>query len=319
MEKPNIPGYKIKKTLGAGGMSRVYLAVDDKLKRPVALKVLLPTMTDNSRLTRRFIKEARTAAHLHHSNIVSIYDVGKEKDCYYIAMEHLEESLKDKLNKNGSLKPTEALHIIKETAKALSYAHKKGYIHRDIKPDNIMFRSDGAVVLVDFGIAKALHSDTKLTRTGVSIGTPKYMSPEQVRALKVDGRADIYSLGIVLYETLVGKAPYQGKDAVSLAVKHMEEPVPQFSGRLKPYQPLLGKMLAKSPKDRVKDAEGLIRLIDATLYQIKQEKQAATTKIIKPPGKIKTAKSSKARVVIILAVIAALIVLGIFLYTKFFS
>ena len=284
----NITGYKIKKELGAGGMSRVYLAIDNKLKRPVALKVLLPHLAGNSRITRRFIKEARTAAQLRHSNIVSIYNVGKEKDnLYYISMEYLKESLKDRLRKSSPLKPEEALCIVKDTAKALSYAHEKGFIHRDIKPDNIMFRSDGAVVLVDFGIVKVLKSATKLTKTGVSVGTPKYMSPEQVRASRIDGRADIYSLGIVLYEVLVGRAPYKAEDVIALAIKHAEDPVPQLPSRLKSYQPLIDKMLAKSPKDRVKNAEGLIRLIDATLFKVKQEKESTTTKSIKTPGKNK--------------------------------
>lgn len=315
MEKSlNIPGYKIKRELGAGGMSRVFLAIENKLKRPVALKVLLSHLANNSRVTRRFIKEARTAAHLRHSNIVSIYDVGKEKDCYYIAMEYLKESLKDRLRKSSNLKPEEALYIVKETAKALSYAHQKGFIHRDIKPDNIMFRSDGAVVLVDFGIVKALKSATKLTKTGMSVGTPKYMSPEQVKAAKIDGRADIYSLGIVLYEALVGRAPYKAEDVIALAVKHAEEPVPQLPGRLKAYQPLIDKMLAKNPKDRVKSADGLIRLIDAINYKIKQEKEAAATKTVKTKGKDK--KSILAYFIISL-VLAALIAGVIFLIVKF--
>jgi serine/threonine-protein kinase PpkA len=316
METPlNIPGYKIKKELGSGGMSRVYLAFENKLKRPVALKVLLPHLANNSRIKRRFIKEARTAAQLRHSNIVSIYDVGKEKDSYYISMEYLKESLKDRLRRSSSLKPEEALHIVKETAKALSYAHRKGFIHRDIKPDNIMFREDGAIVLVDFGIVKVVKSATRLTKTGVSIGTPKYMSPEQVRASRIDGRADIYSLGIVLYEALVGRAPYKAEDVIALAVKHAEEPVPQLPSRLKCYQPLIDKMLAKAPKDRVKNAEGVIRLIDAINFKVKQEKEAAATKSIKTRGKPR--KPFLKYFIIILAA-AGLVAGCVFLIAKFF-
>lgn len=310
----NIPGYKIRKELGSGGMSRVYLAFENKLKRPVALKVLLPHLANNTRITRRFIKEARTAAQLRHSNIVSIYDVGKEKDSYYISMEYLNESLKDRLRRVSALKPEDALHIVKETAKALSYAHRKGFIHRDIKPDNIMFRGDGAIVLVDFGIVKALKSATRLTKTGVSVGTPKYMSPEQVRAARIDGRADIYSLGIVLYEALVGSAPYKAEDVIALAVKHAEEPVPQLPSRLKCYQPLIDKMLAKDPKDRVKNAEGLIRLIDAINFKIKQEKEAAATKSVKTRSK---SKKPFLKYFIIILAAAGLIGGCIFLISKF--
>jgi serine/threonine-protein kinase PpkA len=323
MEKElNIPGYKIKRELGSGGMSRVYLAIENNLKRLVALKVLLPHLAGNARITRRFIKEARTAAQLRHSNIVSIYNVGKEKNFYYISMEYLKESLKDRMRKSAILKPDEALCIVKDTAKALSYAHQKGFIHRDIKPDNIMFRTDGVVVLVDFGIVKVLKSATKLTKTGVSVGTPKYMSPEQVRASRIDGRADIYSLGIVLYEALVGRAPYRAEDVIALAIKHAEAPVPQLPARLKAYQPLVDKMLAKSPRDRVRNAEGLIRLIDATLFKIKQEKETTAAKSIKSPGKRKQKgngeqKKPVLKYLIIISAASALVAGIVFLITKF--
>lgn len=284
----NIPGYKIKKELGVGGMARVYLANDLKFGRQVAVKVLSPVIAqDNPRLTKRFIREAKTAARLHHSNIVSIYDVGKTDGVNYFTMEYLQESLKDRL-KNGKLKPLEAFEIIKEIAKALDYAHKKGFVHRDIKPDNIMFRKDGAVVLLDFGIVKSLHDTTKLTRTGMAVGTPQYMSPEQVEARKIDGRSDIYSLGIVLFELLTGRVPYRADSAISVALMHTEEPVPELPNRLKQFQPLIDKMLSKNRKSRVKDAEGLIRLLDAMVYKVKQE-----TANVKRPVIIEKTKSSK--------------------------
>lgn len=277
----DIPGYKVKKELGAGGMAKVYLALDTKLDRAVALKVLSPAFAENSRITKRFIKEAKTAAQLQHSNIVSIFDVGKQGTMYYFAMEYLRENLKERIKQGGGIKPREALAIIKEVAKALSYAHKKGFVHRDIKPDNIMFRKDGAVVLVDFGIVKAVNEKTKLTRTGISVGTPQYMSPEQIKASKVDGRSDIYSLGIVLYELLTGKLPYQADDVVKLALQHTGGPIPKLPEKLKDFQPLIDKMLAKNPHERVRNAEGLIRLIDALDYKFKEK----TTKIQHAPAK----------------------------------
>ncbi|MCP5049099.1 MAG: serine/threonine protein kinase [bacterium] len=270
-----IPGYKIKKELGSGGMARVYLADEKKLERPVALKVLTPAIAENPKITKRFIKEAKTAAQLDHTNIVSIFDVGKHQGFYYIAMEYLAGNLKEKIKSNRSIKPLEALAVMKEVAKALSYAHNRGYIHRDIKPDNIMFRKDGAVVLVDFGIVKAMNEleNTKLTSTGTSIGTPQYMSPEQIKARKVDGRSDIYSLGVVLYEMLTGTVPFKADSIVTVALQHLDEPVPELPKRLKELQPLIDKMMAKSPRERVRNAEGLIRLIDAMIHQLKTRKE----------------------------------------------
>lgn len=271
----NIPGYKIKKELGAGGMAKVFLAQDTKLDRPVALKVLSPALAENPRITKRFVKEAKTAAHLQHSNIVSIYDVGKHEGYFFIAMEYLNGSLKDRINREKAMKPREALMVVRETAKALAYAHNKGYIHRDIKPDNIMFRKDGAIVLVDFGIVKAVNESeaSKLTRTGMSIGTPQYMSPEQIKAEKIDGRSDIYSMGIVLYEMLTGKLPFKADSVITLALKHTGEPPPPLPKKFKEFQPLLDKMLAKKPKERVRNAEGLIRLADALEHKLRDKSE----------------------------------------------
>jgi serine/threonine protein kinase len=283
----NIPGYRIKKELGTGGMARVYLALEEKLGRPVALKVLSPSIVDNPRITRRFFKEAKIAAHLEHSNIVSIYDVGTHGGLCYIAMEYLKDTLKDRIKRIPAIKPREALQIMKEVAKALAYAHHRGYVHRDIKPENIMFRKDGAVVLVDFGIVKAVNEKerTRLTRTGMSIGTPQYMSPEQIKARKVDGRSDIYSLGIVLYETLTGRVPFDAEDVVTLALQHTGDPIPRLPNRFKDFQPLMDKMLAKTPGDRVRTAEGLIRLIDALDFKLKKETTTVQKKTVPPPAK----------------------------------
>jgi serine/threonine-protein kinase PpkA len=302
----DIPGYKVKKELGAGGMAKVYLAVDTKLDRLVAVKVLSPAFAEESRITKRFIKEAKTAAQLQHSNIVTIFDVGKQGTMYYFAMEFLPENLKDRVKQEGGFKPRKALAIIKDVAKALSYAHKKGYVHRDIKPDNIMFRKDGAVVLVDFGIVKAVNEKTKLTRTGISVGTPQYMSPEQIKASKVDGRSDLYSLGIVLYELLTGQLPYQADDLVKLALQHTGDPVPKLPEKLKDFQPLIEKMLAKNPHERVRNAEGLIRLIDALDFKVKEK----TTTIKQSPAK---RRKKAPGVIILLILVGAAIGAGYFI------
>lgn len=315
----NIKGFSIKKQLGIGGMSRVYLAYDPKLKRNLAIKLLTPSYSADKRVTKRFVKEARTAAQLQHSNIISIYDVGKYKNQYYIAMEYLRESLKDRIRK-GILKnnPEAVLKIVRKIAEALLYAHKKGFIHRDIKPDNIMFRDDGTLVLLDFGIVKALRSESNLTRTGMSVGTPKYMSPEQMRAKKIDERSDIYGLGIVLYELLTGTTPYKDDDLITLAMKHAQGPVPELPRKYDYIQPLLNKMIAKKPSERVRDCEGLIRLIDALIYRIKNERTGAVKKYerSKATGRYEVNNMSKkglTGLILSLVLIAVLLTASIFL------
>ncbi|MBN2198776.1 MAG: serine/threonine protein kinase, partial [Candidatus Aminicenantes bacterium] len=164
---PLIPGYRIEREVGAGGMATVYLAVQERLNRRVAVKVLSPVLLADKQFIQRFLKEAETAANLHHSNIVPIHDVGRAGDHNYIVMEYLEESLKERI-KQGPLSPEAALDIVLQVGRGLDYAHAEGFVHRDIKPENIMFRRDGTPVLTDFGIARAVDSATKLTKTGMS-------------------------------------------------------------------------------------------------------------------------------------------------------
>jgi serine/threonine protein kinase len=261
-ELPQIPGYKIIRKLGQGGMADVYLGVQEKLAREVAIKVLIPSLFRDQQFSLRFIKEAQTAAKLVHPNIITIHDVGQVGDSYYIVMEYLEESLNDRIKRVGVLEPDEALKIVKMIAAALDYAHKKRFIHRDIKPDNIMFRPDGTAVLVDFGIARAIDSTTHLTRTGMSIGTPHYMSPEQCKGEIIDGRSDIYSLGVQLFELLTGTVPYKAENTAGIILKHIQEPIPKLPAPLSPYQPLIDKMMAKDREMRVQSGSELINFID---------------------------------------------------------
>lgn len=206
---PEFPEYVIKKKLGEGGMASVYLARQEKLNREVAIKVLDPLLLKDKQILKRFKKEAQTAVKLIHPYIITIYDVGQQEDNHYIVMEYLEKTLRQQIKSQGKLPPGEATGIIKKIAEALSYAHGKGIIHRDIKPDNIMFRPGRKdPVLVDFGIARVLDLNTKLTMTGIRVGTPHYMGPEQCMGEKIDGRIDIYSLGVVLFELFTGSVPY---------------------------------------------------------------------------------------------------------------
>ncbi len=248
---PTIPGYTIDRELGQGGMARVYLAHEHKLDRTVALKVLLPSYAELPNAVERFTREARTSAKLVHSNIITIHDVGSCGDAHYIAMEYLEGgSIKERIQR-GPVDPAQAFLIVRQVASALQYAHEQGYIHRDIKSDNIMFRRDGTAVLTDFGIARAVSSATKLTKPGMSVGTPHYMSPEQGRGKTLDGRSDIYSLGVVLYEMLTGHVPFEAEDDIAIVVKHIQEPPPRLPAQLSRYQGLLDAFLEKDPEKRL--------------------------------------------------------------------
>ncbi len=263
---PLIQGYRIERELGAGGMANVYLGVQEKLEREVAIKVLDPVLLRDPNFARRFMKEAQTAAKLVHPGIVTVHDVGQSGMHYYMVMEYLDGgSLKDLIHP-GPVPPEQALDIVRRVATALQYAHVEGYVHRDIKPDNIMFRKDGTPVITDFGIARAVDSTTKLTKTGMSIGTPHYMSPEQARGQGgVDARTDIYSLGIVLFEMLTGKVPYEADNTVGIVIKHLQDPLPQLPLNLKRYQGLLDGMLAKDPAHRVQSGSKVCELVGALL------------------------------------------------------
>lgn len=264
---PYIPDYMIETVLGEGGMATVYLGIQQKLQRKVAIKILDPALLSKDNVADRFMIEAQTAANLSHPNIISIYDVGQVGKYYFIVMEYLDGSLKDliKSSPSGRLPVGESLNIVRMIAPALDYAHSRGIIHRDIKPDNIMFRKDGTPVMVDFGIARAVDSNLHMTKTGMGIGTPHYMSPEQCQTGELDGRSDFYSLGVVLYEILTGEKPYDADTILAVALKQIQEPVPKLPERLARYQPVLDKMMAKDKENRVQNGRELQRLIDEVL------------------------------------------------------
>ncbi len=265
---PKIKGYDIKKKLGEGGMASVFLGIQKKPERMVALKVYVPNVFGDQGYARRFLKEGRILSRFHHPNIVTVYDVGHAGHFKYIAMEYLQRSLKTRIQREGRISPQEAVHIVLRIANALFYIHKKGEIHRDIKPENIMFRSDDTPVLLDFGIVKTVGAEAKLTRTGVSIGTPQYMSPEQCAGSRVDGRTDFYSLGVVFFEMLTGKVPYTGRDTRGIVLKHLRSPLPQLPFGLKKYQVLIERLLVKKKSDRLRSQRELNTLAKELLKDL---------------------------------------------------
>ncbi len=255
-----IPGYRILRQLGRGGMATVYLATQESVQREVALKVMSPALLLDADFGERFLREARIAAKLHHRHVVGIHDVGHAGERHYIAMEYLAGG--PVLAKDGSTRDRAfALRVAREIASALNYAQEKGFVHRDVKPDNILLRDDGSAVLTDFGIARASDGGARMTRTGTIVGTPHYMSPEQARGRTIDGRADLYSLGVVLYEMLVGRVPYHAEDSLAVGIKHITEPVPRLPAGFEHLQPLLDRMLAKEPDDRFQTGNELAAAI----------------------------------------------------------
>lgn len=256
-----IPGYRIIRKINQGGMSTVYLAIQISVGRIVALKVMNPGLTSDPAFSERFQREATIVGQLSHPNIVAIYDIGREQDLNYIAMDYLPGgSVHDKMI-NG-LTGEEALRVTKEVANALDHAHEKGYIHRDIKPENILFRADNSAVLSDFGVAKGIVGVSRMTHVGTVVGTPHYMSPEQTRGQPTDARSDLYSLGVVFFEMLTGALPYQGEDAVTIALKHISAPIPKLPLQYQAYQKILEKFLAKDPAQRFQSGQEVSTAIE---------------------------------------------------------
>ena len=276
--------YRIEKPLGNGGMAEVYLAHDDVLGRDVALKVMNGRYAHDDEFVERFRREAQHAAALSHPNIVPIYDRGEsETGTYYIAMEYLSGgTLKDRILKRGPLPARTAAAVASQIAEALQVAHRKGVIHRDIKPHNILITDSGDIKVTDFGIARAASSST-MTRTGSIMGTAHYISPEQAMGESVGPPSDLYSLGIVLYEMLTGELPYDAETPIGIAMKHV-------NGQLKPpievdpsipesINAITCRLLAKDPKDRYASAAELAKDLDRASEGL-SPMSGATTKLM---------------------------------------
>lgn len=257
-----IPGYTLIKKINSGGMATVYLATQHSVGRTVALKIMKPSLDKDPEFHQRFQREATIIGQLSQHNIIPIYDIGRHAQFNYISMEFLPKgSLDEKITQGITTEA--ALKIALGIAAALEHAHSKGYVHRDIKPENILFREDDSPVLTDFGIARTIKSKANMTQVGTVIGTPYYMSPEQAKGETSDGRSDLYSLGVVLYEMLTGARPFQADSSLALGIKHIHEQAPKLPLPLFSLQPLLDKLLAKNPEHRLQTARELIEELNA--------------------------------------------------------
>jgi len=281
--------YEILRKIGDGGMAFVYQARDKLLNRIVAVKVLRPEFVDDQEFLVKFKREAEGVASLSHPNIVNVYDVGEDGKVHYIVMEYVDgQNLKEIIQDEGSLEEYTALDVAKQIARALSAAHRNGIIHRDIKPHNILISKDGRQVKVaDFGIAKAVSSST-MTNMGSVIGSVHYISPEQAKGKHLTSNADLYSLGIVLYEMIIGRVPFSGDSPISIALKHINEDI-AFTDQDKINIPnsvrtIISKLTQKEPANRYQTAEELIEDIEFVernidLPYIKDYNNFATTDV----------------------------------------
>jgi serine/threonine protein kinase len=253
----DIPGYTILHRIGEGAMASVYLAVQTSLGRQVALKILAPALAARKGFTARFLNEGRIIAYLKHPQIVDIYDLGSHHHNYFLAMEFLSAGTLEQRIKKG-ISPSRSVQLIKQIATALGFAHQLGVIHRDIKPQNILFRDDGIPVLTDFGIARLMDGGPQLTVPGHAMGSPLYMSPEQINGCTIDARADLYALGILFYMMLTRKLPYESDHIMTIALMHKSAPLPVLPDELSAFQPVVNQLLAKNPDHRFSSAQELI-------------------------------------------------------------
>ena len=268
-----IAGYRIERLLGRGGMSVVYLAEHLRLKRKVALKLLMPDLAEDERFRERFLRESHLAATLDHSHVIPIYDADEAQGLLYIAMRYVEGTdLKTLLVREGPLEPRRALALVSQVAGALDAAHERGLVHRDVKPGNILLTEESGaehVYLADFGLTKETSSESGLTETGHFVGTADYVAPEQIDRRPLDARADVYSLGCVLFECLTGEAPFRSERLMAVLWGHLNEPPPSVSERNRDLPPgldaVLVRTLAKDPEDRYATCRELLAAARAEL------------------------------------------------------
>ncbi|MEK6257464.1 MAG: serine/threonine-protein kinase [Planctomycetota bacterium] len=267
-------GFHLLRRLGKGGMAEVWLSEQTSLRRQVAVKILRPDFVADAGYVKRFKHEATAAGSLNHSNIVQVYMVGEENGIHFIAQEYVQgRNLKEFITRKGPLEVPIALHILKQVAAALQVAAASGIVHRDIKPENVLLTKKGEAKVADFGLAQlSLHGEkVALTQVGVTMGTPLYMSPEQVNGKPLDARSDIYSMGVMAWHMLAGRPPFTGESALAVAVKHLNE-VPPSLQDVRPDVPpgvvaLIERMMSKKKEDRPADAQTVANDLKSLLRQ----------------------------------------------------
>ena len=262
--EPRIVGsYRLEEQVGKGGMGEVYRARHTRLDTERAVKLLPPALAADPDFLKRFEREAASAARLEHPNILTVYEYGEAAGVPYLVMPYVRGgTLKERLAR-GNLPVGELLNLLGQAAEALDYAHEQGIVHRDVKPANLLLDGRGRLLLADFGIAKALEGAEGLTRTGVGVGTPEYMAPEQAQG-RADARSDLYALGTILYQLLTGRVPYTGNSTIEVLMKHLQDPLPLLPLRsVAPAVPprveaVVTKALAKNPNDRYASGKALV-------------------------------------------------------------
>lgn len=267
--------YQIIQHVGGGGMAKVYKAKDTILDRFIAIKVMNESLSHDLDFVRRFIQEAQATAKLSHPNIVNVYDAGREGQTYFMVMEYVEgPTLKKWIRSRGVVSPKEAISIAMQICDGLAHAHANGIVHRDIKPQNIIAAPDGRMKVTDFGISRILRSSSTLTKTGTVMGSVHYFSPEQARGYDIGFPSDLYSLGVVLYEMVTGKVPFDGDENIGIALKHVQEPVPD-PRNFNPDLPdelcrVICKALEKDPSHRYQSAQEMKRALQQVLTSIRK-------------------------------------------------
>jgi eukaryotic-like serine/threonine-protein kinase len=290
--------YELEELVGSGGMSNVFRAHDRLLERTVALKILHEQYTRDEDYVERFRREARAVAQLTHPNIVTVIDRGEQDGRQFIVFEYVDgQNLKER-SAGGPLDPREAIQLALQVAHALSFAHARGLVHRDVKPQNVLLNDDGQAKVTDFGIARSLDVHG-VTQTGTVLGTSDYIAPEQARGQKVDPKTDIYSLGVVLYELLTGEVPFSGDNFVAVAMRHVSEPAPSVLEH-RPDCPLrldlaVQRAMAKDPDDRFASMDELCAELDACLAEVDGRDGEGATMIVPPQPRPRRARPQRER------------------------